>query len=159
MSRIYKHTVQTERAHPASHLRVRIVGLRCGFYSIFIISRITKMVRGCVASVHLQKLFHRGMVLRNVLRNVLGDQTLLHWPAMPGMPGTPPPCCCCACCACCPRISCTLACDVMYLCTHRSTQVASPTVRSGSLYIATHFRKHCSVILRPHMPASDKTKV
>lgn len=36
----------------------------------------------------------------------------------------------------------------MYLCTHRSTQVASPTLSSGSLYMATHLRKHCSVILR-----------
>ena len=35
----------------------------------------------------------------------------------------------------------------MYLCTHRSTQVASPTLSSGSLYMATHLRKHCSVIL------------
>ena len=35
----------------------------------------------------------------------------------------------------------------MYLCTQRSTHVASPTLNSGSLYIATHFRKHWSVIL------------
>ena len=36
----------------------------------------------------------------------------------------------------------------MYLCTQRSTHVASPTLSSGSLYMATRFLKHCSVILR-----------
>eukprot|EP00327_Prymnesium_parvum_P001986 CAMPEP_0182828818 /NCGR_PEP_ID=MMETSP0006_2-20121128/17682_1 /TAXON_ID=97485 /ORGANISM="Prymnesium parvum, Strain Texoma1" /LENGTH=60 /DNA_ID=CAMNT_0024956219 /DNA_START=348 /DNA_END=526 /DNA_ORIENTATION=- len=35
----------------------------------------------------------------------------------------------------------------MYLCTQRSTHVASPTESSCSLYAATHFLKHCSVIL------------
>ena len=38
----------------------------------------------------------------------------------------------------------------MYLCTHLSVQVASPTLSCGSLYIATHLRKHCSVILRQY---------
>jgi len=59
-----------------------------------------------------------------------------------------PPCCAAAAAACLPRISCTLPCAAMYLWTHRSVHVASPTLSAGSLYWATHLRKHCSVILR-----------
>lgn len=54
---------------------------------------------------------------------------------------------CAACCACSPRIVCTLPWTLMYLFTHRSTHVASPTLNASSLNIATHFLKHCSVIL------------